>query len=348
MTSRKKLDANDWTEPGVFEVVPGVHRIPLPLPNDGLRSVNVYAIMDSDGLVLIDSGWALLEARQALEKALVTLGCGLGDVRRFLITHVHRDHYSQAVALRRTFGMPISIGDHERPSLNVLTSPEHGRLAAQLALLHEHAASDVAEKLSSIRAGQPVVEGMWEMPDDFLTDGERIILPSRTLRVVNTPGHTQGHVVYVDERDALLFAGDHVLPHITPSIGFEPAPGKQPLRDYLESLRLMRSLPDMKLLPAHGSVGPSVHQRADEILEHHDTRLKSSYDAVTEGATTTSAVARKLTWTRRETPFDDFDPFNQMLAVLETAAHLDLLVIQGKLGTETLDGVRHFSLVTSD
>ena len=35
---------DDWTEPGAFEVAPGVHRIPLPLPNDGLRAVNVYAV----------------------------------------------------------------------------------------------------------------------------------------------------------------------------------------------------------------------------------------------------------------------------------------------------------------
>lgn len=29
----------DWTTPGVYPVAPGVHRIPLPLPNDGLRAV---------------------------------------------------------------------------------------------------------------------------------------------------------------------------------------------------------------------------------------------------------------------------------------------------------------------
>ena len=39
----------DWTAPGVFRCAPGVHRIPLPLPIDGLRAVNVYAIADGDG-----------------------------------------------------------------------------------------------------------------------------------------------------------------------------------------------------------------------------------------------------------------------------------------------------------
>ena len=42
---------HDWLEPGAHRVAPGVHRIPLPLPNDGLRAVNVYAIEDGDRLV---------------------------------------------------------------------------------------------------------------------------------------------------------------------------------------------------------------------------------------------------------------------------------------------------------
>ena len=36
--------APDWTLPGAYEVADGVHRIPLPLPMDGLRAVNVYAL----------------------------------------------------------------------------------------------------------------------------------------------------------------------------------------------------------------------------------------------------------------------------------------------------------------
>ena len=36
--------AADWTRPGVYRCAPDVYRIPLPLPMDGLRAVNVYAI----------------------------------------------------------------------------------------------------------------------------------------------------------------------------------------------------------------------------------------------------------------------------------------------------------------
>jgi hypothetical protein len=30
-----------WGAPGCYQVVDGVHRIPLSMPNDGLRAVNV-------------------------------------------------------------------------------------------------------------------------------------------------------------------------------------------------------------------------------------------------------------------------------------------------------------------
>src|SRR5260370_40750622 len=111
--------AGDWTAPGVYQVGAGLSRIPLPLPQDGLRAVNVYAVRDGDGLVLVDSGWALAEARERLEQAVKVLGCSLPDVRRFLVTHVHRDHYTLAVTLRREFGMRISLGRGEAGPLRL-------------------------------------------------------------------------------------------------------------------------------------------------------------------------------------------------------------------------------------
>jgi hypothetical protein len=38
-----------------------------------------------------------------------------------------------------------------------------------------------------------------------------------------------------------------------------------------------------------------------------------------------------MRWTRRQTPLDELDPFNRMLAVTETLAHLELLVAQGRV-----------------
>ena len=88
-----------WTEPTADPVAEGVFRIPLPLPNDALRAVNVYLIRTPDGPVCVDGGWALEESRRALDAALHGVGNEVGDITRFLVTHAHRDHYTQAVTI---------------------------------------------------------------------------------------------------------------------------------------------------------------------------------------------------------------------------------------------------------
>ncbi|MGH3068703.1 MAG: MBL fold metallo-hydrolase [Streptosporangiaceae bacterium] len=332
-----------WTEGGPERVAPGVFRIPLPLPTDGLRAVNVYVIETGDGLVLIDSGWALEEARSELNRSVKALDHDLSDVRAFLITHVHRDHYTQAVTLRREFGSRVFLGADERASLRLCAEPGLLPVATQLRLLTRSGASRLARLIAGSMP-DPDDSWLWEDPDEWIAPDTTFPMGGRALDAIHTPGHTHGHMVFRDAAAGLLFAGDHVLPHITPSIGFEPAPGRLPLASYLDSLRRVRELPDTRLLPAHGPVADSVHERIDELLAHHATRLTETQAAVTGGATTAAEVAGALTWTRRRQPFNDFDPFNQMLAINETAAHLDVLVAQGDLHAFTDGGVARYQL----
>ena len=313
-------------------MAPGVHRIPLPLPHDGLRAVNVYAIGDTDGLTLVDSGWALAEARQRLEAALAAIGHELGDVRRFLVTHVHRDHYTLAITVRRLFGSRILLGSGEQVSLDFIMDRDQRAPVVFGRLLLRCGAGPLVEQLRRNWPDRGTDDGGdWEKPDEWLADGEKIELRDRTLQVIPTPGHTRGHVVFADLGNGLLFAGDHVLPHITPSIGFEPARPPLPLADYLNSLHLVRALPDLRLLPAHGGVADSSHRRIDELTAHHARRLDACANVIALGAGTAYEAARALTWTRRERHFDELDPFNQMMAVMETVAHLDVLVRDGRL-----------------
>ncbi|MBO0832019.1 MAG: MBL fold metallo-hydrolase, partial [Actinobacteria bacterium] len=247
-------DRNAWIEEGVYPVAPGVHRIPLPLPSDGLRAVNVYAIEALQGLVLIDSGWALANALDQLERSLAVLGAGLRDVRQFLVTHMHRDHYTQAVEIRRLLGTTIALGIGEKPSIDGLLSGEFRPMRAQLAVLRLAGAGQVADQLADATRAGPAAAGSranlahalsYEAPDTWISPDQQFDLGTRTLTAVPTPGHTRGHVVFADLGEGLLFAGDHVLPHITPSIGFQDSPSQQPLREYLESLNLVRRLPDL-------------------------------------------------------------------------------------------------------
>jgi len=331
----------DWQEPGAHEVAPGIHRIPLPLPQDGLRAVNVYAVTAGSSVTMIDAGWALEESRAQLERSLKQIDSGLGDIDRFLVTHVHRDHYTQAVAVRREFGTRVSLGIGERPSLEELNGTWNGD-RAQGVQLRRYGATAVLDELVGRGWGGPVDPRDWELPTDWLTDGQTLAVGERKLRAVHTPGHTRGHLVFADLAGGLLFAGDHVLPHITPSIGFEASVTESPLADYLGSLAAVRAMPDLRLLPAHGPVAASVHARVDELVAHHEDRLAACDATVRAGAVTPYEVAQALGWTRRNRAFADLDPWNRMLAVCETAAHLLVLAAQGRLRHTTVDGVDHF------
>ncbi len=319
--------ARDWTTPGVYSVAPGVYRIPLPLPSDALRAVNVYAFVDGDDLVLIDSGWAIDAARDALVAGLAGIDRALGDVRRFLVTHMHQDHYTQAVVLRREFGMEVALGKGEQPSLDIVCGSTELPESASTGRLRAAGALDLIARLIASGRRPSRDPRLWGQPDEWLADRATAAVGDRELTAVATPGHTRGHLVFVEQAAGLLFAGDHVLPHITPSIGFEAAPADFPLRDYLDSLQLIRSMPD-----------------ARELLDHHDRRLGQIEALVTRGAATAYEAASMMTWTRRQRSLSELDMFNEMLAVLETMSHLDVLVLQGRLRRTEIDGSQHYQV----
>jgi glyoxylase-like metal-dependent hydrolase (beta-lactamase superfamily II) len=122
-----------------------------------------------------------------------------------------------------------------------------------------------------------------------------------------------------------------VLPQITPSIGFEAAGNRMALHDYLTSLARTLALPDARLLPAHGPVAGSVHDRVNELLQHHDTRLAETHAAVQAGNATPFEAAEAIKWTRHQRLFRDMDLFARVQAVNETAAHLEVLAARGQL-----------------
>lgn len=331
-----------WAEPGAWPVAPGVHRIPLPLPMDGLRAVNVYAIETEAGLTLVDGGWAIAESRDLLERSLRQIGHGPADIRSFLVTHVHRDHYTQAVTLRREFGSVVSLGLADKQTLDLIHQPRPPDQDPHLLVLRQAGAHAIAEAWAAFMSTSIPDLALWDYPDIWLEGDLGIPVGERRLDAVHTPGHTQGHYVFADRAAGLLFAGDHVLPTITPSIGFEPALPPLPLRDFLASLGKVRALPDLQLLPAHGPVAPSTHHRIDELLAHHDTRLALCLAAVTGTPRTAYDAAHALPWTRHELAFEDLDLFNAALATLETRAHLELLVARGEVATRESDDGRRY------
>lgn len=322
---------DDWTAPGAHEVADGVFRIPLGMPGDGLKAVNVYAIQTGDGLVLVDAGWRTESSLAELGSALASIGEQAADIREVYVTHIHHDHYTLAIELRRRFGTRIGLGQDESASLHELLEIASNVPVTSLGQLRRSGDPELAIAIEAATAAEEFDADSWEKPDTWLAAGEYAV-GSRRIEAVPTPGHTRGHLVFHDLDAGLLFAGDHLLPTISPSIGFELGEWHQPLASYLASLESMLTRPDARLLPAHGAPGPSAQARAAELLEHHEARLAETVEALDRlGATTASKVAQLLTWTRRRRSYADLDAFNRMIATCETIAHLEVLVVRGRV-----------------
>ena len=319
-----------WSDPEVETVAPGVHRAPVPMPHDGLKAINVYVVEEADGVTLIDAGFDGPDAMVAVKAGLAAAGAEIGDVRRMLITHIHNDHIGLATPLRRAGAGGYLLGEGERPNFEILTGDPVTAWEERLQTLESHGAVALA---TAARERGPRLEGPfdWDPPDRWLVDGDRMPLAGTSVTAVHTPGHTRGHLCFHTEQRRVLFAGDHVLPHITPSIGFQSRTDPMALGDFLNSLAKVAALEVDQVLPAHGEVFTDLRGRVDELVAHHQVRLDACMAAIGEEGAHGQAVAARLPWTRREKAWTELDGFNQALAVWETVAHLELLAAQDRL-----------------
>ncbi|MEE6176116.1 MBL fold metallo-hydrolase [Mycobacterium sp. 050134] len=319
-----------------------VVRVPLPLPLPDLKTVNAYAIVGSDGLTLIDPGWAYEPGEATLRAALCALGATPSDVRRILVTHQHWDHYSLAVRWRDELDAELMLGHEERHSIEAFAAMS-GVHPLQVQMLVRAGAAPLAREVNNLD-WEPYERGVkFTPPDRWLSDGDQIDCGGVTITARATPGHTRGHVVFDDQDHGAVFTGDHLLPRITPSIAFERRPERLPLRSYLASLLLFLDLPDSRMLAAHGPSDGRTRERAAELVAHHRTRLGLVGERVAAGATTAFEVASSMRWTRHDRALGDLDVMHRMTAVLEVLSHLELLVYEKALSSRQHDGIDMFS-----
>ena len=322
--------------PPVEEVRPGLWSIPVPIPNNPLRYVLVYAFeLQGGGVALVDAGWNTEEAWTALSDGLATAGGSMSDVRAVMVTHIHPDHYGLAGRVREASGAWIGL----HPADAVMLESRYGNTDQLVAsMTHFLADSGVPEdKLPDLAAASMAVKSMVTMavPDVLFEDGKDIPLPGWPLRTIWTPGHSPGHVCFYSDDHKLLISGDHVLPRITPNISAHTQQVANPLGDFLESLLKLQNIGAEEVLPAHEYRFSDLQNRLEEIIAHHAERLDEiEHVLVDHPGSTAWEITLKLHWSR---PWDQIETFMQRQANGETLAHCILLELHDRIrriGTE--------------
>ena len=171
-----------------MEIIPKVHLIPGIIANP-------YLIIDQNGLTLIDTG--LPGSQRKILRYINNLGYAPKGLRRIIITHADIDHVGGLAALKSATGAHVFSNTLEaeaiakgHPSRQMKSANFINRLVYRL--------------VGSLFKARPV------QVDEFLTEGE--VLPVLGgLRVLDTPGHTPGHISLFAPEAGILFCGDSIV-----------------------------------------------------------------------------------------------------------------------------------------
>ena len=171
-----------------MEIIPNIHIIPNVIANS-------YLLIDTDGLTLIDAG--LPGSHRKVLRYLSEQGYAPKDLKRILITHADFDHVGGLAALKAASGA------------KVFASPFEAQAMAE-----GHASRPLKPRRKIIKLIYDLMASLFKpapvKADEFLAEGQ--ILPVLGgLQVVETPGHTPGHVSFFLPSAGVLFCGDSIV-----------------------------------------------------------------------------------------------------------------------------------------
>ncbi len=171
-----------------MEISPNVHLIPDVIANP-------YLVLDSDGVTLIDTG--LPGSHNKILKYLTALGHSARDLSRIIITHADTDHVGALASMKRLTGARVYASAIEAAAI---ARGESSRPARPHQLVRR-AMQLITRRLLKAGALQA---------DEMISEGQ--VLPVLGgLRVVETPGHTPGHISLFSPSAGVLFTGDSII-----------------------------------------------------------------------------------------------------------------------------------------
>lgn len=315
------------------EISPGVYQCPSPIPNAPLRAINTYLIVDHGEVMLVDCGWNTPLALDFLEAYLHRLGLGFRDVRTIVVTHLHPDHYGLAGKVQELTGATLLLHRSEIQHLGARYERVDSLLDEMAEWLRVNGVPD--DQMATIqRSSLDILRWVSPSRPEALVGGETIRVGRRDFEVIWTPGHTSGHICLYEPATALLFTGDHVLPRISPNISLHPQYVGNPLADFLDSLKVVRRLSTEAVLPGHLDSFREVAPRAAELIHHHEGRIGEILDALGQVECTAFEAASRMTWANGRFTWQDLQPFQQRMALLEVVAHLELMRSRGSADRE--------------
>jgi endoribonuclease LACTB2 len=211
--------------------------------------------------VVIDAASPFAEEQAALHAHVDSLIADGDEIKELILTHLHRDHVSGAVALqnhlREKFDLRVPISAHELTADGLRGEIPVERLIAD-------------DEIIELKIG----------------DAETL-----ALRALHTPGHARGHLCFYDERRGFLLSGDNVVG--TGSVLIAPPEGG--MIAYLNSLERMKNLPGLRFLcGSHGAAIFDARGKIESYIAHRLEREKKIIAALENGAKTIREIVARV------------------------------------------------------
>ncbi len=270
-----------------------IEAIEMDLPGPRRRTSWAYLLEDrAGGLHLIDAGADTDANFATLEGRISRIGRTWDDVVSVTLTHAHFDHAGMAARIRGRAGARVAMHRADAEAMRsgaayVGTDPDE--------LFDSWGVPPAEWPALRVVALRPVASGERVEVDRELVGGERLEAPGLDLEVIETPGHTHGHVCVLEHRSGTAFVGDHVLADQNPGVGLGGPGEGNPFEEYLRSLDRLEAARPRRLLPGHARSIEDPVARIGRIREHQERRLQE-IEAAVRGGGPVYEVATRVGW----------------------------------------------------